>query len=250
MWALGGVRRPLRLVAALILATGCGGSTAQTTADGSVDAMNPTGFDAPSSVESGADSGGEAGADSADGCSFGCNDAGAAGEAAADAPSCPATPPAPQSPCSVPNIVCEYGSSWWLACNAVFVCQGGTWQGSSDGTCALVDAGTTCPDTFDQARSADAALGMCPFANTCIYPEGFCGCGLACGGHGGIPGEVPGFYACIPSTPNCPEPRPLSGTPCDLDASTYCSYGFACGCGQEQHCVDGLWRASPAPACP
>jgi hypothetical protein len=101
--------------------------------------------------------------------------------------------------------------------------------------------------------AVDAAFGTCPFVN-CVYPEGFCGCGVGCGGGGGAPRapapvDVPGIFVCIPAAPGCPEPRPLSGTPCG-DAATGCGYGFACGCGQVQQCLGGVWEAYPSPPCP
>ncbi|HEY6460530.1 MAG TPA: hypothetical protein VIY73_10285, partial [Polyangiaceae bacterium] len=148
--------------------------------------------------------------------------------------------------------------SWFLACNAVFRCQSssgtflgpGTWVEESDGgACPWLDAGAGCPATWAEAQAADAGLGECPFTS-CIYPEGFCGCGVMCGGGGGIPRphDTMGIYACIPSSPGCPEPRPLSGTSCVGTAS--CNYGFNCGCGQMQECENGFWSAQQGPVCP
>lgn len=163
---------------------------------------------------------------------------------------CPAAPPAPGSACAA-GQVCEYGSSWWLECNVVMRCEGASWQLEFDGgACPWLDAGGPCPATWAEAMSVDASPASCPFV-TCVYPEGFCGCGIGCGGGGGAPAprDVQGFFTCLPTVPGCPEPRPRSGTACE-DASTYCSYGFACGCGQDLQCSGGTWSATPAAPCP
>jgi hypothetical protein len=240
-------------------AAGCGGSTAsQPPADAGADST--TAFDAwagpdaspPSDAGGGADAQPDA---DATGCGFGCPP----GDAATMVP-CPATPPASGSPCITQEQVCEYGSSWWLTCNLTVQCRladaGWAWSELSDGGgCGWLDSGGSCPPTWAAAMAVDAATGMCPFVS-CVYPEGFCGCGIGCGGGGGaprapgVPFDVPGFFVCIPAMPGCPEPRPLSGTPCDDDSGAGCSYGFACGCGQIQQCMGGAWQAYPSPPCP
>jgi hypothetical protein len=152
--------------------------------------------------------------------------------------------------------VCEYGSSWWLECNVVLRCEETGGPGKSQwveqfdgGACPWLDAGGPCPATWDEATAVDAQPLTCPFV-TCVYPQGFCGCGINCGGGGGFPRQldVTGHFTCLPAAPGCPEPRPLSGSPCDSGA--YCGYDFACGCGQMQGCVDGTWQTSTAPPCP
>jgi hypothetical protein len=240
--------------AVLAPAAGCGGSTAaQRTSDAGADGS--TSFDAWAGPDASppSDAGPDAQPDAdATGCGFGCPP-----DAAAWVP-CPATPPAGGSPCTAQNQVCEYGSSWWLECNLAVQCRsadvGWAWTVEFDGGgCGWLDSGAACPPTWAEAMAVDAGFGMCPFVN-CVYPEGFCGCGVGCGGGGGAPRapapvDVPGFFVCIPAMPGCPEPRPLSGTRCD-DAATGCSYGFACGCGQEQQCTGGAWQAFPSPPCP
>jgi hypothetical protein len=244
--------------AVLAPAAGCGGSTAsQHAADAGADATTAfdawAGPDASPASDAGADASADAESDAdATGCGFGCPP----GDAAL--PACPATPPARGTACSAPDQVCEYGSSWWLTCNFVVQCRaasaGYAWYVQSDGTsCTWLDSGGACPPTWAAASAADAAPGQCPFVS-CVYPEGFCGCGIGCGGGGAAPRppaplDVAGFFVCIPTQPGCPEPRPLSGTPCD-EAGAACSYGFACGCGQDQQCMGGLWQAFQAPPCP
>src|SRR5579883_1206843 len=41
---------------------------------------------------------------------------------------CPASPPADGASCSEPGRMCEYGGSWWLACDRALVCNGGAWS--------------------------------------------------------------------------------------------------------------------------
>jgi hypothetical protein len=238
-------------------AAGCGGSTAsQHAADAGA------GADATAELDAWAGPDGlpaaDAGADTASGadgtgCGFGCPPS----DASAAAP-CPSTPPVGGSPCTTQSQVCEYGSSWWLECNLSVRCAlgsaGWVWSVESDGGgCGWLDSGGACPPTWAEAMAVEAGPGMCPFVN-CVYPEGFCGCGVNCGGGGGAPRapapvNVPGYFVCIPAMPGCPEPRPLSGTRCD-DAAAACSYGFACGCGQEQYCMGGAWQTYPSPPCP
>jgi hypothetical protein len=240
--------------AVLAPAAGCGGSTAsQHTADAGADSTTAfdawAGPDASPPPDAGADA--ESDAD-ATGCGFGCPP----GEAGAVP--CPATPPTSGSPCTAQDQVCEYGSSWWLKCNLALEClpadAGLAWSLLFDGGgCDWLDSGSACPPTWQAANAVDAAPGMCPFVS-CVYPEGFCGCGIGCGGGGGAPRppaplDVAGFFVCIPASPGCPEPRRLSGTPCD-EAGVACSYGFACGCGQDQQCTGGVWEAYPAAPCP
>jgi hypothetical protein len=225
--------------------TMCGGTVATgVSADASPDRT---------AAQDGSSSDGTTGFD--DGVDAGC---GLSCDAAGDVlPGCPALPPAEGSPCHL-GQVCEYGSSWWLQCNIVTQClatpQGeGAWRVEFDGgQCPWLDSGGPCPATWDEASAVDAMPSTCPFV-TCVYPEGFCGCGIGCGGGGGLPRQpmdVTGTFTCIPSTPTCPEPRPLSGTACDAGPNTGCSYDFACGCGQTEGCVDGLWQANRAPPCP
>lgn len=245
-----GVRSALLPTLLVLGLLGCGGRTnhggapADAGQDGTAVATDAAGNDAGSIFDSSA--GDE---EASPGCGFSC-DAGAATV-------CPAAPPAPGAPCVAPRT-CEYGSSWFLTCNAVFRCQPtggaggeqGTWVEEFDGgTCPWLDAGAGCPATWDEAQEADAGFGECPFTS-CVYPEGFCGCGVMCGGGGGIhrPRDVTGIFACIPSVQGCPEPRPLGGTPCTGTAS--CSYGFNCGCGQIQQCSGGYWSVEPGPPCP
>ena len=231
----------------VVASFGCGGVTAVGAAsDASAD--RTTASDGSSAVD--AVTGFDAGADTSVGCGFSCDDAGDAA-----LPPCPATPPAPQSPCTA-SQVCEYGSSWWLNCNVVLRCVdtgsgARAWNVEFDGgQCPWLDAGGPCPATWDEAKSVDAGSFSCPFVS-CVYPEGFCGCGIGCGGGGGLPrpADVAGIFTCIAAQPGCPEPRPLSGTPC-ADSGAYCSYGFACGCGEIQQCVEGMWQSSPQPPCP
>ncbi len=249
-------RTPLFLAAligsssAFAAAAGCGGATAASPgADASLDTAST--HDAAHAAESappGPD--GSTPLDADAGCGLLCD----AGSMAM--PSCPSAPPTGGGACSREDEVCEYGSSWWLVCNQVFRCASGQWIVDELPACDEPVDGGPCPATWDAALAAaaaiaDAAPGTCPFA-TCVYPEGFCGCGVGCNSGPGDPHrplDVSGIFTCLPAKPGCPEPRPLSGAPCDPDAGG-CSYGFGCGCGQEVWCTGGLWQATPSPACP
>jgi hypothetical protein len=227
----------------------CGGVTAKgagTGADSGASADATSGFDAGSG---GNDASVGFGDDASGGCGFSC-DAGTQPLTV-----CPASAPTPGTPCALPEIeTCEYGSSWFLACNVVLACTQGQWQVRNGfPSCAEPDAGPPCPATWAEAQAivADAGVSNCQFVS-CSYPEGWCGCGIGCGGGGGAPappGRLGGFFTCLPAQPGCPEPRPLGGTACDFDGG-YCNYGFACGCGQNLYCSGGVWQAGQSPPCP
>ena len=240
-------RSSLVLAAAAAAAlTACGGATTtRSTEDASTDAP----LTSPDGTANGADGANADAGASGDGapCDF-CLDA------ASDVPLslCPSSPPAMGSACSRPDgEECEYGSSWWLGCNSVFVCRGGTWQPSPvGGVCISQDAGGTCPASWAEANAFDAGggFGPCP-APDCQYPEGYCECLAGCGG-GGAPHPMllMGRWYCSPATPECPSPRPDLGTACSSDAG--CMYGEPCGCGQQLQCLDGVWQGYPLPPCP
>jgi hypothetical protein len=163
---------------------------------------------------------------------------------------CPVSPPEAGAACGVPGESCEYGPSWWLECNHVLRCTQGAWQDWSGGeVCPSYDGGPACPATYAEALAIDGSAG-CP-AHDCQYPEGYCECGgPGCGG-GGIHEPLPLYglaWTCAPATSQCPSPRPHLGTACSGEAG--CSYGWACGCGQQQQCVDGVWQGNPLPPCP
>jgi hypothetical protein len=231
---------------AAFAAVSCGGQTTHGGGGGADASSDGTTLHEAAPGDDGGTTGVDAQAGEA-GCGFLC-------DSGVPATSCPPAPPTPGTACVAPQT-CEYGTSWFLECNVVLRCftntgtGNGTWTAEYDGGgCSWLDAGT-CPATWDEARAVDASPGTCPFAS-CVYPEGFCGCGVACGGGGGAPAphDIAGIFVCIPTQPGCPEPRPHSGTPCD--GGTACNYGFACGCGQMQQCDNGAWIAEPGPACP
>jgi hypothetical protein len=232
-------------VGAMLASTAnCGGITSgQSRPDAATDASG-TADDGLPPVDASVD----ASVDVLMGCGLTCD----GGDASTPLTACPGTPPLPESACTPEGEVCEYGSSWWLECNHVLRCQLGQWRVTYDGTapeCSSFDAGGPCPATWDEAMAVDAATLSCPFV-TCVYPQGFCGCGIGCGGGGGVTRpQIQGVFTCIPASATCPEPRPLSGTSCATEG-TYCSYGFACGCGQDLQCSDGIWQANASPPCP
>jgi hypothetical protein len=166
-------------------------------------------------------------------------------------PGCPPIPPTVGDSCSADAEVCEYGPSWWLACNAVMRCTKGTWQAEPRGgfaPCGDLEAGGACPATWAEASAIEAGT-LCPSAD-CQYPEGYCECLNHCGGGGAMRGTLSGTWECQAATPRCPSPRPRLGTSCDGVDSGLCNYGWPCGCGQDQSCQGGVWQGYPSPPCP
>lgn len=232
--------------AAAAMLTACGGATStRSTEDASTDGpLTPLDGTANGPDGAGADAGasGDAAA-----CGF-CVDASSDVQLSV----CPSSPPTAGSTCTLAEgEECEYGSSWWLSCDLVLRCQGGTWQRSEPGgQCFGQDAGGSCPATWAEASAIDAGAGVvaCP-APDCQYPEGYCECLAGCGGGGAPhPELLMGRWYCTPATPECPSPRPDLGTACSSDAG--CQYGQPCGCGQQLQCVDGVWQGYPTPPCP
>jgi hypothetical protein len=228
-------------IAAVVGSVRCGGVTSSTPpspADASVDAP---GHDASAPADAG-----DTGADASTTC-LDCD----AGDEAVALTVCPASPPTVDASCApTPSgEQCEYGPSWWLACNDVLRCTSGTWHGGAGlgpGPCGQLDAGT-CPATWAEASDVDAATG-CP-AVDCQYPEGACECLSGCGGGGQLRELVSGSWMCQAATTECPSPRPHLGTPCS-DATASCQYGWPCGCGQHLECKDGVWQGDSLPPCP
>jgi hypothetical protein len=214
----------------------CGGTTASTGGeDGGTDAT-------AASDGSGDDAGDE---DGSLGCGFSCD----AGDEHVPFVLCPPSVPADGSACGVPDEVCEYGKSWWLQCNVVVRCYGGTWHPLYDGTqCPWLEAGGACPATWAQASAIEA--GATCVAADCQYPQGYCECGGACGGGGAPKPPLYGLaWTCADASAACPSPRPLAGTACGAsDAS--CNYGWSCGCGEWMQCTDGVWQGFASPPCP
>jgi hypothetical protein len=181
--------------------------------------------------------------DGAPACTFGC-----AADASVPFVLCPASPPQAGAPCAVPGESCEYGTSFWLECNQVLQCLNGVWRQEYAGvSCTWLDAGGPCPATWQQANALDASAS-CPIAD-CQYLEGYCECGAACGSGGQRHGRnVFVQPRCAAAASGCPSPRPRLGTACTGHED--CTYGWPCGCGQMQQCVDGVWQGAPTPACP
>jgi hypothetical protein len=228
--------------AALVACGGLVRSTTTDSVDGSVDSTRPT-LDAGVDVDaSRADT--EASSTTCD-----------AADAPTIFPGCPADAPSIGDPCTTEDLVCEYGPSWWVACNALLKCKAGSWQKDPFSAAAPCDDGQPddggpCPATWAEASVIEAGL-FCPAAD-CQYPEGYCECVSHCGGGGGRkkPEMLMGDWRCQPATPECPSPRPLLGTACDEHDAGTCMYSWPCGCGQNQSCQDGVWQGYPSPPCP
>jgi hypothetical protein len=230
------------MVALLAALPGCGGLASATPggADASADVTGMTRPDSSAMPEEGADA--------STGCvGLVCD---ASGEPVVFS-SCPTTPPPIGAKCTNEGEICEYGPSWWLACNEELRCTSGTWQKNNvfgPGPCGELDAAGSCPATWAEASALDAGGFTCP-ALDCQYAEGYCECVSNCGGGGQVHPLVPGTWLCQPATAGCPSPRPHLGTTCD-EAGAQCQYGWPCGCGQQLACGEGVWRGNPIPPCP
>ncbi len=142
---------------------------------------------------------------------------------------CPATAPVVDASCTSVGLECEYGSSWYVGCDPVYLCgDGGTWSGGATGTCA--DAGA-CP------ADSDAAPSSCSSFFGCDYTDRHCECAMQCGGPccGGW-----SWQCYVPAKQGCPYPRPDIGTACSTEGKT-CAYGDCCD-GALLVCDGGLWR--------
>ena len=162
---------------------------------------------------------------------------------------CPPAAPEAGTSCTTEGELCEYGSDFFIACDAVLACGDGVWHalGGSGSCYAFPDGGEAgCPATWSEA-SALVGPGGCP-ARDCQYTEGYCACGTYCGGVGQIRPQTSGYWQCKAAEAGCPSPRPIVGSPCDTDAG--CDYGWPCGCGEGQRCVQGVWQGEATPVCP
>jgi hypothetical protein len=211
------MRKPIgKLVLALVLAVGalagCGGSSSHPAGGG--DAAAPA---------DGGDDGGAAGDDGGDAAAMvGCRPL-----------------PASGSPCSQPNLVCEYGSSPVTECNQVATCLGTQWSFRpplTGGDCPS-SRPSGCPATLDAAAQAGSCTTM---GLNCDYPEGRCSCNVP---SGPVPADPTATtWNCQLPEPSCPTPRPRLGDPCKLDALV-CDYG-ACSVlgGSAVICSGGRWQ--------
>jgi hypothetical protein len=215
----------------------CGGATRAFSADAS--ATDGAAGDTTTTGDDGGDSGG---------CVFGPCDDGPP-PVGPFAP-CSATRPDAGSPCTTEGELCEYGADFFIACDRVFVCGNGVWRPLNQGLCtAFPDGGdASCPATWSAANALVDA-GVCP-ALDCEYAEGTCACLSYCGSAGQAPKQplTGGAWECKSAVAACPSPRPRVGTACDTDAG--CDYGWPCGCGTQQGCVQGVWRGGATPVCP
>lgn len=175
----------------------------------------------------------------------GASEAGGPDGNAADAspwsPDCPTDPPTAGTPCTQPQLQCEYGDAWWsVSCDVVMECQGGQWGNArpSFEPCSAQPGpnSSQCAATFaDVPRGSSCS----PAGFTCRYPQGQCSCQLPLGGPVLIDGGS-ASWGCLPGT-GCPYPRLRLGVACSSDGK-FCTYE-ACSYGQS--CQGGVWQAQP-----
>lgn len=150
---------------------------------------------------------------------------------------CPASVPAMGSACSVADLQCEYGTSFYPGCDTVVQCSGGVWSGGVVGTYCPGPNPSGCPS------SLQAAVGQLCGSNqaSCDYPDGQCTCGNLFGPpvyvDGGPTNQT---WSCFQPTAGCPLPRPRLGSACTGNAS--CEYQ---SCAFSEQCVNGAWAGFP-----
>jgi hypothetical protein len=170
---------------------------------------------------------------------------------------CPATAPAPNTPCTRLSVTCEYGSSPVAECDTIAQCNpplpgvamtgatwgDGTWMVSAPGggpPCAAEPAGG-CP------ASGQPIQGMaCDSPSLdCDYSDRRCECAS-----GPTPGAVSTWRCTDPilAGPGC-GPRARLGTPCPQDG-VVCDYGSCEVAGGTAEVCQGIWMPSaPDPPC-
>ena len=182
----------------------------------------------------------------------GCSTAGGTADAGQTrAPWCPQTLPEAGTPCqptplSTPSVyaACEYGDN--PHCTSVATCSspGATnsqmfsWFVSPpDPACA--GNGPYCPAGIDASTTPG-----CPASATCTYAGGRCFCVAcvsgppSCGGNQCVDQDGGTQWSCDAwqQPPDCPMPRPLLGTSCNVA-------GQMCGGGPDpvMTCAEGYW---------
>jgi hypothetical protein len=178
--------------------------------------------------------------------SGGPSDAGSGGDGAAGV-SCPAAPPANQSPCEPQQemIPCEYGSAWWdPACDAIWICPNGHW--TPDTTISGADASFCSPKPGPNPAACPSSMSSVPLGQPCTDPvECHYGEGPAC--YCGVPplsaADAGATWNCYGFDPACPSTRPRLGTSCGPQASNCCFYYHAI-----EGCIGGVWRPNTCGA--
>ena len=148
-------------------------------------------------------------------------------------PNCPATVPAPGTPCEQPSpLACEYGDDPVSACNTVVKCVAGSWtlqQSPMQPVAGCPTAEPICPSSFANARNSGVDCGDSALNLNCVYPEGVCVCD--------------GGWDCILLPNDCPATRPRAGTPCDPDGGQCQRWGDSCT-ADGMSCDCGIWVPS------
>ncbi|HSQ64288.1 MAG TPA: hypothetical protein VLM85_13770 [Polyangiaceae bacterium] len=195
------------LVAPLALVVGCGGATLDPGSDGGADSSPPS-------------------------------DGGLG-------PSCPATVPNADSPCSKEGLSCEYGSDPNLSCNTYAQCSLGRWQVMTPppSGCPTPPNPSSCPSTYASVPVGQLCGNLVGLL--CSYPLGFCGCEVPQFGPYPADGAAVAQWVCDQPEQGCPQPRPKLGSVC-TQPGQMCDYG-ACSLptGTSVQCQDGAWQNAP-----
>jgi hypothetical protein len=154
-------------------------------------------------------------------------------------PLCPNTAPTLGTPCTQPDLQCEYGDAWWsIGCDVVVQCRSGSWASDTVGGACTPQPGTnssSCPATYGDVPQDQTCS---PTGLSCLYSEGICSCGFPFGPQPPVGG---GLWSCLPGQ-GCPFPRPRLGSACS-GSGMPCDYET---CSYEEYCSGGTWQAQPA----
>ncbi len=118
-------------------------------------------------------------------------------------------------------------------CRSAVVCEAGQWteQATACSQSTVCNQLTSPPD--GQPCSVDGTF--------CTFGDTLCGCSQCLQGSCMAP-PTTRHCAPPPTTPGCPPLLPNDGTPCTIDPSVMCTYGYPCGgSGITVECPYGLW---------
>ena len=161
---------------------------------------------------------------------------------------CPATVPADQSSCSLPDgFTCEYGSSNLTMCNQLAMCNQGKWllggPGPDPQQCGIKNP-PACPSTFASVPTGQSCSKDYP--TSCEYPQGSCACTINMGGPFPADAASVAKWYCSHPDAQCPMPRPKVGSDCNVPSSVTCDYGACILPGATVlQCNSGSWQETP-----
>ncbi len=165
---------------------------------------------------------------------------------------CPSAEPGDRTPCSDPDLQCEYGADPRRECRRVASCSAAEWRvralgdnGVAPAWCAAPPPPAECPATIEAAsgqpcgaQGAVCAYGgsLCECTNCSSFPISTCG------------GNATWQCDQRPLAPGCPQGSPRYGEACS-QAGLTCDYGCNSPDGAVQ-CTGGAWQIGYMRNCP